>query len=172
MTNGENSFRGLQSKRAGEQFERLIEAALARYAEAGVAEIEKTPEPVKQLRAPNRQGQFLACYIKAAQPDFKGTLAGGRSVVFEAKHTDADRMTFDRVTLEQRQRLRAHSNLGAEAFVMVSFGLRDFYRIPWPVWRDMREIFGRKYITPADLEDCRVPYVAGGLMLLEGIKIN
>ncbi len=33
---------------------------------------------MKPLRAPNQLGQFLACYTKAAQPDYKGTLKGGR----------------------------------------------------------------------------------------------
>lgn len=98
LSNIQRSQRGLQSKRAGEHFENLLAASLGWYRDKGVAFVEKTPEPMRPLRPPNRQGQFLACYIKAGQPDFKGTLTGGRAVVFEAKHTDSDRIEYGRLT--------------------------------------------------------------------------
>lgn len=170
LENIERQYRGKQSRAFGEHFENLISASLKWYEDKGVACIEKTPEPMKPLRAPNRQGQFLACYVKAGQPDYKGTLNGGRAVVFEAKHTDADQMKYDRLTAEQIDRLTLHHKLGAAAFVLVSFGLRDFYRIPWEVWRDMKAIFGRKYIKATELEQYRVQYMAGVLKLLEGIE--
>lgn len=109
LSNVQRSQRGLQSKRAGEHFENMIAASLGWYKDKGVAFIEKTPEPMRPLRPPNRQGQFLACYIKAGQPDFKGTLTGGRAVVFEAKHTDSDRIDYNRLTqgaAEQPRRAR------------------------------------------------------------------
>lgn len=86
----QHSQKGLQSKRAGEHFENMITASLNWYCDKGVAFVEKTPEPMKPLRKPDRQGRFLACYTKAGQPDFKGTLTGGRAVVFEAKHFTPD----------------------------------------------------------------------------------
>lgn len=172
FANISRSQKGLQSKRAGEHFENMISASLRWYEERGVACIEKTPEPMRPLRAPNRQGQFLACYVKAGQPDFKGTLTGGRSVVFEAKHTDSDRIEFGRLTNEQIEKLSTHHKLGAATFVLVSFGLQDFYRIPWEVWRDMKTIYGRKHMKQPELEPYRVQYIAGVLKLLEGIKIG
>lgn len=108
LSNVQRSQRGLQSKRAGEHFENMIAASLGWYKDKGVAFIEKTPEPMRPLRPPNRQGQFLACYIKAGQPDFKGTLTGGRAVVFEAKHTDSDRIDYNRLTQEQLNSLAEH----------------------------------------------------------------
>ena len=172
IANVDRSRRGLQSKRAGEYFEGMISASLRWYEDKGVACIEKTPEPIKQLRPPNRQGQFLACYTKAGQPDFKGTLTGGRSVVFEAKHTDSDRIEYNRLTDEQVEKLSFHHSLGAAAFVLVSFGLEDFYRIPWAIWRDMKEIYGRKYIKPQELASYRVKYISGVIKLLEGIELD
>lgn len=163
------SIRGMQSKRAGEHFEDMISASLVWYEQHGEACIEKTPEPMKPLRPPNKQGQFLACYTKAGQPDFKGTIRGGRSVVFEAKHTDDDRIKYDRLTKEQIEKLDTHHNLGAVAFVLVSFGLEGFYRIPWKTWRDMKAIYGRKYITRQEAERFLVPYMAGVIKLLEDI---
>lgn len=172
LSNIRRSQRGLQSKRAGEYFENLIEASLSWYKGKGVARVEKTPEPMRPLRPPNRQGQFLACYTKAAQPDFKGTLTGGRSVVFEAKHTDSDRIEYNRLTPEQLDSLAEHHSLGAVVFVLVSVGLQDFFRVPWETWRDMKDIYGHKHIKAAELEPFRVQYIAGVLKLLEGLYLG
>ena len=163
----QRSRRGRQSRIIGDHYENIIDASLQWYEDKGVACIEKTPEPMKPLGKPNRKGQFLACYTKAGQPDFKGTLTGGRSVVFEAKHTDTDRITYDRLTGDQIDDLEMHYKLGAVAFVLVSFGLEGFYRIPWAVWRDMKAIYGRKYITKQEAERFRVPYVCGVIRMLE-----
>ena len=166
------SIRGLQSKRAGEHFENMIEASLKWYEAKGAATITKTPEPMRPLRPPNSKGQFLACYVKAAQPDFQGTMRGGRSVVFEAKHTEGDKIEYSRLTDEQIEKLSTHHALGAAAFVAVGLGFEDFYRVPWEVWRDMKDIYGRKHMKRDDLEPYRVQYIAGVLKLLEGIELR
>lgn len=164
--------RGLQSRVNGEYFEQMIEASLLWCENRGMAAIEKTPEPMKPLKRPNSKGQFLACYTKAAQPDFKGTLRGGRSVVFEAKHTEGDKIEYSRLTPKQVERLTMHYGLGAVAFILVSLGLKDFYRVPWEVWRDMKDIYGYKHMKRADLEPYRVQYIAGVIKLLDGIEPN
>lgn len=169
---GQRSQRGAQNRIAGEHFEKIIEAGCSWYKDRGEAEIQKTPEPVKQLGKMDARGRFLACYEKQAQPDFKGTLPGGRSVVFEAKHTDGDRIEYSRVTKEQRERLESHYQLGAVAFVMVSFNLQFFCRIPWSIWRDMKRIYGRKYITFEECGRYRVPYISGVLKLLDGMILK
>lgn len=165
--NVDRQYRGLQSKRAGEHFENMIEASCIWYREHGLACIEKTPEPIKQLSKPLYDGRFLACYRKAAQPDYQGTLEGGHSVVFEAKHTDAEEIKYDRLTGEQIDDLEMHYKLGAVAFVLVSFGVDGYFRIPWAVWRDMKAIYGRKYITKQEAERYRVPFVDGVIKMLE-----
>ena len=170
LANAQRSLIGRQNRQAGESFESLIAASLEWYADKGVACIEKTPEPMKVLSKPDKKGRFLACFIKAAQPDFKGTLKGGRSVAFEAKKTVRDRIEYKAVTDEQNDRLEMHHQLGAAAFVLVSFGLQDFFRIPWEVWRDMKAIYGRKYIKQQECEPYRVRYISGVLKLLEGIE--
>lgn len=170
--NAERALRGRRSRISGQHFEDMIAASLNWYKSMKVAHIEKTPEPMKPLGKANRSGQFLACFTKQGQPDFKGTITGGRSVVFEAKHTDGDRITFDRLTEEQVRALDAHHKLGAAAFVLVSFGLQDFYRIPWETWRDMKQIYGRKYISQDELEECRVQFMSGVIKLLEGIELD
>ena len=147
---------GRMARAQGQHFEDMIEASCDWYREQGIANIRKTPEPMKPLGAKNRKGQFLACYTKQAQPDYGGTLKGGKSIYFEAKHTDNDRILQNRVTQEQWDDLERHHRLGAAAYVLVSFGLCDFYMVPWPVWRDMAEHFGRKYAKPVDLEPYEV----------------
>ena len=126
---------------------------------------------MRPIGSPDRAGRFLACYTKQAQPDYKGILKGGRAINFEAKHTDSDRMTFDRVLTAQALRLSRTEALGGIAFVLCSFSGRCFYRVPWAVWRVMKSLFGRKYIIPADLAEYRVPFAAPGVLLfLEGVK--
>lgn len=101
---------------------------------------------------------------------YSGTLKGGRSIYFEAKHTDDERIEQRRLTQEQQDDLEAHHKLGAIAFVLVSMSLTDFYRVPWPVWRDMAEIYGRKYMTHAELSRYEVPATAGFIKFLHGIE--
>lgn len=157
---------GRQNKAAGEEWERILEASCRHYRLTGEAEIEKTPEPIKQLGPKNRQGQFTACYTKKAQPDYKGTLKDGRSVVFEAKHTASDRLQQSAVTPDQEKRLNSHMALGAECFVMVSFGFRKFFKVPWAVFRDMKQHYGRKYITTEDVTEYEIMYSGGILRFL------
>lgn len=168
-TKARQSLTGRQNRIAGGQFENLIESSLLWYEDRGEAAIEKTPEPMKPLGKANSRGQFLACFTKKAQPDFQGTLRGGYSVVFEAKHTEGDKIEYNRLTDEQIERLEKHSRLGAAAFVMVSLGLQDFYRVPWTTWRDMKAIYGYKHMKKADLEPFRVQFISGVLKLLENI---
>lgn len=172
VAKAERSARANRSRLSGQYFEGMITASLNWYRDMGVAYIEKTPEPMKPLRAPNRQGQFLACFTKQGQPDFKGTLTGGRSVVFEAKHTDDDKIEYGRLTHEQIEALSQHHKLGAAAFVLVSIKLENFYRIPWTTWRDMKQIYGRKHIKQAELEPFRLQYISGVIKMLEGIEIS
>lgn len=162
-------LQGRQARVAGEFFERYILSACEWYRSRGVADIDKAHEPMKPLRAPNNKGQFLACFTKAAQPDFDGTLAGGRSIKFEAKHTDDARIERSRLTPEQMEKLESHHRLGAVAFVLVSFSLQEFARIPWPTWRDMAKIYGRKYITREEAREFAVPCVAGTIKLLHNL---
>ena len=131
----------------------MIEAACQHYRLKEIAEITKTPEPMKPLSRPNSKGQFTACYTKQAQPDYKGTLKGGR-------------MQQSVISPEQEKQLDRHAALGAECFVMVSFGFQQFFKVPWEVFRDMKARYGRKYITPEDVQEYRVRYIGGVLQFL------
>lgn len=86
--------------------------------------------------------------------------------MFEAKHTDSDRMQQSVISPEQEKQLDRHAALGAECFVMVSFGFQQFFKVPWEVFRDMKARYGRKYITPEDVQEYRVRYIGGVLQFL------
>jgi penicillin-binding protein-related factor A (putative recombinase) len=147
----------------GHFFEDYIKAACALYSMRERAEVDKTPEPFRVLEK-LRDGIFKGRFTARAQPDFQGTLAGGRSIVFEAKYTSTDRMKRDVLTQEQQDALEKHARWGAVAAVCA--GINDkFFFVPWAVWRDMKEHFGRKYVTAADLEQWRVRFNGAVLFL-------
>lgn len=160
------ALRGKNNRANGALFEQMIDAACRYYRQARLAEIEKTPEPMRPLSGANSRGQFLSCYVKRAQPDFKGTLLGGKAIVFEAKHTDADRILQSAVSEEQERQLDRHAVLGAECFVLVSFGFEQFFRVPWGVWRGMKKQYGRKYLKPEDIPQYRIAIKNGILDFL------
>ena len=154
-------LQGMRSRAQGNQFEQQLEAACTRYAETGAAQISKTPEPMKPLSPPNAYGQFKACYTKKAEPDFKGVLAGGRAIMFEAKSTATGEMEQSRITKEQAEKLDAYTAMGAHCFVLATFDEARAYRVPWMVWREMKKYFGRKHVTEEQLRPYAVPFGPG-----------
>ena len=130
----------------------MIKAACAFYLDGGIADVSKAAEPIRIISKPDKRGRFTAIFTEQAEPDFKGTLAPeGRTVVFDAKHTDGDRIEYSRVSEKQRQILEHYHQFGAVSFVLVSFDFKRFYRIPWPFFRDMQKSHGRKHLKEPDL---------------------
>lgn len=147
----------------GHIFENNIKAACGFYSVQGRANIDKTPEPFRVLDK-SRDGIFKGRFTAHAQPDFQGTLDGGRSIVFEAKYTTTDRLKRDVLTQEQQDALERHARSGALAAVCAGIG-SGFLFAPWEIWRDMKQRFGRQYVTAADLEPWRVRFNGAVLFL-------
>ncbi len=166
MDDYQKQIRGRVSKSRGRMFEEMIDSACTFYGIKGEAVISKSNEPMRPLSKPNGKGQFLACFTKKSGPDYIGVLAGGRFIAMEAKHTDNDRLQQSAVGSEQEKRLNQYMTLGAECFVMVSFGFQEFFKVPWEVFRDMKKLYGRKYITPADVQEYKIRYIGGILHFL------
>lgn len=143
---------GRVSHGIGENFEFEIENICSIYETKGLAKIEKTPEPMKVLRHLDG-ATFEAVFTKAAQPDFKGTIKGGRTVVFDAKYTEADRITYQVLSDFQRETLLKYKELGAIAFILVGFSDGAIYRIDIDTWASMKENFGRKYLKQTELDE-------------------
>jgi len=147
----------------GHFFEQAIKAGCALYARRERATVDKTPEPFRVLEK-SRDGIFKGRFTARAQPDFQGTIAGGRSIVFEAKYTTTDRLKWDVLTQEQRDALEQHHQRGAISAVCAGIG-NDFFFVPWTVWRDMKEWFGRKYVTAENLAPFKVKFNGAVLFL-------
>ncbi len=145
-------------------FENLIKAGCVIYRHQRRAEIDKVPEPFRVTQK-HANGLFTGRFIAPAQPDFSGTLAGGKAIHFEAKFTTTDQMKRAALTDEQMERLDGHTELGA--FTGVCVGIQDkFFFVPWAAWKNMKEIYGRQYVTAADIEEYRVRF-NGAVMFLD-----
>lgn len=168
-------LQGARNREDGALFEQMLSVGCAYYAKLGLAKVEKTPEPVKVLSGMDAQGRFTACFEKKAQGDYTGTLAGGRSIAFEAKCTTGQRIEQRVVTDPQRDWMQGHYQMGAACFVMVGMitPFIEAYRVPWALWRDMKAHYGRKYMTAEDLKPFAVPvgiYAGEGCVkFLEGM---
>lgn len=156
--NNKNIRRGRKSQRNGKVFEKYIERSCIRYRTLGLADIKKTPEPMRPVGVLNkRMGWFKAVYDKKGQPDFLGTLKGGRSIMIEAKNTDSTLMPFDRIARHQEKDLESTMRLGGLALVLLSFNLKTFYCIEWSEWIKLKETIGKKSVNEKDLAAYEVP---------------
>jgi recombination protein U len=157
------SWQNMTNNARGHFFEGYIKGACGFYKDRGKAIVDQTPEPFRTTST-NRDGSFTGRFIANAQPDFKGTLAGGRAICFEAKYTSTDKMKRSAVTPDQMEALEAHYIMGAVSGVCI--GIKDVFAfIPWIAWRDMKEIFGRQYMTVEDIEPYRIKFNGHALFL-------
>lgn len=161
-------MRGALAHARGKQFEERLDVAFEYYRAHGLADIQKTPEPMRVVKNLGN-GKFVAFFEKKAQADYSGVLAGGRAIAMEAKSTKADRIEQGRVTPEQGNFLELHQSMGALCFVLAELSGGNVYRLPWVVWRDMKDIFGRKSVTEEDLAEFRVPRKGLCPLVLEGL---
>ena len=159
------SLRGAQNKAEGDGFEELIETAAKIYADKKIAFIEKTPEPFR-ITGSLGNGKFAGHFTKQAQPDFKGTLKGGKSIVFDAKATCTDRIKTSVLSDEQRKDLTLHRELGAETGVLLCFNFREFAWIPYADFINAKELNGHEYWSREEARAYAVHYRDGYLDFL------
>ena len=145
-------LRGKVNHDLGKNFEERIESICEVYEMNNMAKIEKTPEPMKILKH-IENGHFETIFTKSAQPDFKGTIKGGKTIVFDAKFTELDKINYAVLSDYQRETLISYKNLGAEAFVLVGVISGNIYKIDIDIWNNMKEQFGRKYIKEEELKN-------------------
>ena len=168
-----NVIRGRQNRASGQMFEKFIEEACFYYKISGIAVIDKTPEPMVPIKpyGTRKSGQFVAYYSKQAQPDFKGCLYGGRTVMFDAKHTIHDEIRQSAVTSKQQEMFDEYAAMGALCYIVVSIAENDFYRVPWKTWKNMKEEFGHQYMSRKELEPYRIPLRGMEILFLEGVEL-
>lgn len=150
------SWQAMKNNAQGHFFEGYISGACGYYKDTGRAIVEKIPEPFRTTGT-GRDGTFTGRFTANAQPDFMGTLRGGQAICFEAKYTSTNRILQSVITKTQWDSLERHWAAGAMAGVCVGIG-DVFGFVPWGTWRKMKEIYGHKYMTAADLEAFRVKF--------------
>lgn len=94
----------------------------------------------------------------------------GQGIIFEAKYTDHNRIMQNAVTETQSKNFERFQILGGLAYVMVCIQLKDFYRVPWNIWKSMKQLYGHKYMTSSDLEIYKVPCRENFVEILKGIE--
>lgn len=155
-----------ETRKHGRMFEEMIERACEVYKAEGRAVIKKIPEPRRVVgRTGGRKSMMICVNEKKADPDFQGSLApDGKFIVFDAKHTDKEKILKNALTETQAEMLDAHLSCGAACYVAVSFGFERFFLIPYAVWKDMKSVFGRQYILPDDdgIQTYAVPFGVTG----------
>lgn len=157
-------FQNKMNNAQGQHFEREIIAGCRIYRDKGIAEIDKTPEPYRVLKK-DYDGTFKGRFTAHAQPDFQGTLATGKSIVFEAKQTLKDRIQRSVLTDTQMKILESHKKMGALTAVCVNIQHRFFF-VPWTIWRNMKSIYGHQYITPSEIAEYEIKF-DGAVRFLE-----
>ena len=160
-----NSRIGSHSLESGKLFENQIETACRQYEEDNRASVAKIPEPfrvIKKLAAGRANVQFL----RHADPDFMGAVSKGQCIVFEAKYTSKDRLETRALTGRQWQALERYWKM--TAFAGVCCGIQDkYYFVPWAVFRDMKNIYCRHYVTQADLAPYEVKCTGPAVLFLD-----
>lgn len=138
----------------GRSFENLIMKGCQAYALEGRAVINKVYEPYRCIKK-LKSGGFVGQFTGRAEPDFKGVLQGGQAIAFEAKSTKKSRMQHNALTDDQMRWLQIQEDMGAEVFVCIDIAGR-FFMLPWKQWRDMKKIYGKKFLMPGDIEEFEV----------------
>lgn len=66
--------------------------------------------------------------------------------------------------------LSYHTNLGAEAHVVISFGMKHFYFVPYDCWEELKTNNGKKSVNQLDLVDYEISTKKGIVDFLEGVN--
>ncbi|MCC8160091.1 MAG: Holliday junction resolvase RecU [Oscillospiraceae bacterium] len=160
----ETARRNRRSNDRGKIFENLLMKGCQYYRERGIAVINKVYEPYICTKILS-EGKFIGRFLDRAEPDFKGVLATGRAVAFEAKSTQKSRIQRNAVTPTQFEWLAEQEQMGALVFVAVNIKER-FFRIPFKMWDNMQECYGKKFLMPEDIKEYEVIF-DGSVRFLE-----
>jgi recombination protein U len=47
-----------------------------------------------------------------------------------------------------------------------------FYRVPWDIWKNMKMLFGHKFMTEQDLKPYRLKEKQCTILILEGVELK
>lgn len=121
----------------GKDFEDFLKIVHQKYQQDGTACIHKVPTEFIPLR--DYRGRITSCKVtEKSCVDYLGRYKDV-PVAIEAKHETGNRISFDRVEPHQAAYLDDYiKNPAAVGIVVVSFGGKRFFSIPWEFWKVAR----------------------------------
>lgn len=149
------NYTAYKSNQQGKQMEQLIELACKHYEIKRIAKIVKIPEPFRVVKLLGNN-QFNGRFIGKAEPDFFGSVKGGKVIVFESKYTSKDRINQTVISENQKKCLDLYEQVNAIAGVCVGIN-KTYGFVPWEKWKEMAKRYGRKYMTEEELKEFEVP---------------
>lgn len=124
----------------GMSFEGLINQANEFYRQNHFALITKVPTEFIPIR---RGGQIVSAkVVHKSVVDYVGVF-NGAPIAVEAKSTKQKRLSYDEVHLHQEKFLDDWIDNGGTAFILLSFGLKDFFFVPWEYWKISLSVWRR-----------------------------
>lgn len=136
----------------GLPLETTIRFANERYKQKYLAVITKQATEFKPIR--DRSGKIASCKVEEkATVDFIGRYKN-IPIAIEAKHTSTDTIRFDAVQEHQAEFMNDFTGPGTIGLVVVSFGLKRYFVIPWEFWRvayEARVGPGRSRMAPVSV---------------------
>lgn len=137
----------------GKPFEDFLLFVHDAYQKQGIGVVHKVPTEFIPLR--DASGKIFNVKVERKScVDYLGRY-GSIPVAVEAKHTEDDRIRWDRVEPHQADFLDDFcKDPQAVGIVLVSFSLRRFFAVPWQAWKVWRE---ECKATPARARPVSVP---------------
>lgn len=134
------SSRAITYANRGRPFEEFLKIAHERYQMKGIACVHKVPTEFLPIR--DGQGKIISCKVEEKScVDYLGRYKEV-PVAIEAKHTNTNRINFDRVEPHQADYMDDFcKEPEAVGLIIVSFNLRRFFAVPWQFWREAREVW-------------------------------
>ena len=56
--------------------------------------------------------------------------------------------------------------LGARCYVLCGYATGNVYRVPWGVWKNMKRIYGHKYVTEEEIKQYQVQKSWNDMLLI------
>lgn len=126
----------------GAALETFVAFANSRYRQKGVAHIEKLNTEFIPIR--DRTGKIVSCKVEGkASFDYLGRFRL-TPIAIEAKNSNEKNIRWDRVEPNQAKDMDDFCAPGTIGMVLVSFGLKTFYAIPWAFWGAAYEVRVRR----------------------------
>lgn len=162
----------------GSTLEEMINRTNEKYAESGLALIQKIPTPITPIKLDKDSHQItLAYFDQKSTVDYIGVVQG-IPVCFDAKECAVDTFTLANIHEHQLQFMEQFEKQGGIAFFLIYYSHKDvLYYLPYEMLKffsDRAKNGGRKSFRYEELNPAYVLPKRGGILVpyLEGLKTD